>query len=124
MFQLDLQSRLPIYEQLKNKIGELVMLGQLNPDDQLPSVRNVARDLGINPNTVQKAYQDLERDGIIYSVAGRGSYVSPQSGLLPKLEESHIRKITMTIRQAKACGIGEERVIQAVRQVFSEGDEL
>lgn len=124
MFQLDLQSRLPIYEQLKNKIGELVMLGQLSPDDQLPSVRSVARDLGINPNTVQKAYQELERNGIIYSVVGRGSYVSPQAGLLPQLEEEYLRKIMTEVRRAKACGLREERVIQAVRQVFSEDDKL
>lgn len=124
MFQLDLQSRLPIYEQLKNKIGELVMLGQLNPDDQLPSVRSVARDLGINPNTVQKAYQELERYGIIYSVAGRGSYVSPQTGLLPRLEDEYLRRITAEVRRAKACGIAQERISHAVSQAFSEEDKV
>ena len=77
MLSLDLQSRQPIYEQLVRGLSELVSLGALAPDEQLPSVRSLARDLGVNPNTVQKAYQELERSGVIYSVAGRGSFVSP-----------------------------------------------
>ena len=120
MFKLDLQSRQPIYEQLKNKIGELVLLGELKPDDQLPSVRSFARDLGVNPNTVQKAYQDLERDGIIYSVSGRGSYISPQINLNTQLEEAHLRKIRLAVKQAKSCAIKKERVIGCVEEVYGE----
>ena len=74
MFKLDTQSRTPIYEQLKAQITELVVIGALEPGSQLPSVRSLARDLGVNPNTVQKAYQDLERDQVIYSVSGKGSF--------------------------------------------------
>lgn len=122
MFKLDLQSRLPIYEQLKSKLCELVMLGELKPDDQLPSVRSFARELGVNPNTVQKAYQDLERDKIIYSVAGRGSYVSTEIDLNAQLQEQHIKKLKQATTQAKSCGIGEERVVEAVRQVYREGE--
>lgn len=122
MIKLDLQSRQPIYEQLKNKIGELVLLGELKPDDQLPSVRSFARELGVNPNTVQKAYQDLERDNIIYSVAGRGSYISPQISLNARLEETHLRKIRQTVSQAKSCAIAKERVISTVEDVYGEGE--
>lgn len=76
MFKLDTQSRTPIYEQLKAQITELVVIGALEPGSQLPSVRSLARDLGVNPNTVQKAYQDLERDQVIYSVSGKGSFIA------------------------------------------------
>ena len=69
MLQLDLQSRQPIYEQLILRLTELISLGVLEADTQLPSVRTLARDLGVNPNTVQKAYQELERRGITYSVS-------------------------------------------------------
>ena len=76
MYSIDLQSRTPIYEQLYKKIIELIMKKELKPNDQVPSVRILAKDLGINPNTVSKAYQELEHDGIIYSLAGRGSFVA------------------------------------------------
>lgn len=122
MIKLDLQSRLPIYEQLKSKIIELVMLGELLPDAQLPSVRSFARDLGVNPNTVQKAYQELERERIIYSVAGRGSYISPNIDLSQQLGETYIGKIKKAATQAKGCGIAEERAIDAVREVYKKGE--
>lgn len=76
MFILDLQSRTPIYEQLYKKIVELIINKTLKAHDQLPSVRVLAKDLGVNPNTVSKAYQQLEHDGFIYSLAGRGSFIS------------------------------------------------
>lgn len=77
IFQLDLRSRLPIYEQLVEKFKELIIHHVLKPDEQLPSVRVLARDLTINPNTIQKAYGELEAQGYIYSVQGKGSFVSP-----------------------------------------------
>ncbi len=76
MFNIDLTSRVPIYEQLYKKTVELVMKGILKEQTQMPSVRSLAKELGVNPNTVAKAYQQLEHDGIIYSVAGRGSFIS------------------------------------------------
>ena len=76
MFDLDLQSRTPIYEQLYKKTVELIIKGVLKENDQLPSVRSLAKELGVNPNTVAKAYQELERNKIIYSVSGRGSFVA------------------------------------------------
>jgi len=76
LFILDLQSRTPIYEQLYKKIVELIINKTLKAHDQLPSVRVLAKDLGVNPNTVSKAYQQLEHDGFIYSLAGRGSFIS------------------------------------------------
>ena len=81
MYQLDLQSRTPIYQQLKEKILRLIMAGAIGPGDPLPSVRVMARELGINPNTVAKAYQDLEKSGLIYSVAGKGSFISGEEPL-------------------------------------------
>ena len=76
MFTIDLTSRTPIYEQIYFKIIELVIKGSLKENDQIPSVRNFAKESGINPNTVAKAYQELERNGIIYSLTGRGSFIA------------------------------------------------
>lgn len=76
MFDLDLQSRTPIYEQLYKKTIELIIKGVLKENEQLPSVRSLAKEIGVNPNTVAKAYQELERNKIIYSVSGRGSFIA------------------------------------------------
>lgn len=77
MFELDLRSRSPIYEQLVDKIKELIINNVLKPDEQLPAVRVLASELTINPNTIQKAYRELEHLGYIYSVPGKGSFVKP-----------------------------------------------
>ena len=79
MFSIDLTSRIPIYEQIYQKIVMLILNGTLAVNDQLPSVRILAKSTGVNPNTVAKAYQELERSGVIYSVPGRGSFVSAQN---------------------------------------------
>lgn len=82
MFSIDLTSRTPIYEQIYKKIIELIVNGTLSENDQLPSVRNLAKDTGVNPNTVAKAYQELERNGIIYSLQGRGSFIAKPDNTL------------------------------------------
>lgn len=79
MFSIELTSRIPIYEQIYEKIVMLIINGTLAENDQLPSVRSLAKSTGVNPNTVAKAYQELERNGVIYSVPGRGSFVSAQN---------------------------------------------
>ncbi|MBE7681238.1 MULTISPECIES: GntR family transcriptional regulator [Paenibacillus] len=76
MFELDVRSRKAIYEQLVDKIKEMIVYGVLQPDEQLPSVRTLSAQLTVNPNTIQKAYRELEREGYIYSLQGKGSFVS------------------------------------------------
>lgn len=77
MLQLDFRSRVPVYEQLTEKIKELIVHKVMKADEQLPSVRELALELTINPNTIQKAYRELERQGFIYSIQGKGSFVKP-----------------------------------------------
>ncbi|MEQ8176234.1 MAG: GntR family transcriptional regulator [Syntrophomonadaceae bacterium] len=75
MFELDLRSREPIYEQLVEKVKELIINQVLKADEQLPAVRIMASELTVNPNTIQKAYRELEKRGYIYSIPGKGSFV-------------------------------------------------
>lgn len=77
MLQLDFRSRVPVYEQLTEKIKEQIVHKVLKEDEQLPSVRELALELTVNPNTIQKAYRELERQGYIYSVPGKGNFVKP-----------------------------------------------
>ena len=82
MINIDYKDRKPIYEQLVDNIKALVIQGILKRDDQLPSVRQLANDLAINPNTIQKAYTELERQGITYSLKGRGCFIASNIEML------------------------------------------
>ncbi len=120
MIQLDLQNRQPIYEQLIAKMNELISLEVLSPNDQLPSVRALARDLGVNPNTVQKAYQELERQGIIYSVAGKGSFIAPNGKASEILLEQNIQRLKNALQEGRRAGVTKTTVINLVDVVYKE----
>lgn len=105
MFDLDLKSRLPIYEQLVEKLKQLMVSNVLKPHEQLPSVRQLASQLTINPNTIQKAYRELEQQHYIYSLPGKGSFVSPLQDQenTPKLNEL---KAQLEVLLAEALFLG------------------
>lgn len=83
MIQLNYRDSRPIYEQIKDGLRRLVVTGAVARDEKLPSVRELAATLSINPNTIQKAYRDLEAEGFVYTVAGRGSFSAGIEGALP-----------------------------------------
>lgn len=121
MYQLDLQSRTPIYQQLKEKILRLIMAGAIGPGDPLPSVRVMARELGINPNTVAKAYQDLEKSGLIYSVAGKGSFISGEETLDRQMTASVLDRFWEAVREARSAGVDRQTALVLVEEVYKEG---
>ncbi len=121
MYQLDLHSRAPIYQQLKDQILRLIMAGAIGPGDPLPSVRVMARELGINPNTVAKAYQDLEKSGLIYSVAGKGSFISGSDQLGRQVTVSITDKLRKILIELKNAGVALETVLQLTKQVYGGG---
>ena len=91
MFQLDMKSSKSVYEQVIDSIKELVMTGVLSEGSKLPSVRELSRQLTINPNTVQKAFKELERGGYIYTVSGRGTFVSKKEDI--SADETSIQEV-------------------------------
>ena len=121
MYQLDLHSRAPIYQQLKDQILRLIMAGAIGPGDPLPSVRVMARELGINPNTVAKAYQDLEKSGLIYSLAGKGSFISGSDQLGRQVTVSITDKLRKILIELKNAGVALETVLQLTEQVYGGG---
>ena len=120
MYDIDLQSRVPIYEQLYKKITELILKGELKENDKLPSVRELAKELGVNPNTISKAFQTLEHDKIIYSLAGRGSFVAAQNPAL--LREEHLKKMESCLQNAvdaaRLGGISCEEACETLRLLW------
>lgn len=115
MFELDMRSRKPIYEQLVDKLKELIINEVLKADEQLPSVRALAQQLTINPNTIQKAYRELENQGFIYSQKGKGSFVNPSS---LSQDEDKIKKIKAEIEklvlEALYLGVPAEELIEII----------
>ena len=116
MIQIDLQSRVPLYEQLQEQIIRLSMLGILDENQQLPSVRALAREVGVNPNTVAKAYQQLEHQGIIYTVSGRGSFVSPDVLSLQSLRQAALQEVLDAVDKALSRGVSPQQLLDAIRQ--------
>jgi GntR family transcriptional regulator len=80
VFQLDLKSRKSIYEQIVDNVKELIITGILKAEDKIPSVRELSKTLTVNPNTIQKAYRELEYQGYLYTVPGRGAFVASPAG--------------------------------------------
>ena len=115
MIKLDLQSRVPLYEQLQEQIIRLSLMGVLEANEQLPSVRSLAREVGVNPNTVAKAYQELERQGIIYTISGRGSFVSPNVLSLQSPRQAALDEVFEALDKALSRGIAPEEVLEQVK---------
>ncbi|MCQ2492327.1 MAG: GntR family transcriptional regulator [Lachnospiraceae bacterium] len=87
MFQIDYNSNLPIYEQLVRKMKENILKGYLKAGDSLPSVRNMARQLGVTPNTIQKAYRMLEQENVIVTIRGKGAFVAEMKPVINMKEK-------------------------------------
>lgn len=118
MFTIDLTSRAPIYEQIYFKIIELVIKGSLKENDQIPSVRNLAKDTGVNPNTVAKAYQELERNGIIYSLTGRGSFIAKIDNSL--IKEFILSDFDSSVRKAITNGADSYELKERIDRISDD----
>lgn len=118
MFELDIRSRKPIYEQLVERLKELIITEVLTTDEQLPSVRTLAQQLTINPNTIQKAYRELEVQGYIYSIKGKGSFVSPAS---PKQNIEKLRNVktelVKLLSEALYLGMSVEEIYKIINEL-------
>ena len=122
MFIIKPQSRLPIFEQLKAQILEFISLGILAPNDKLPSVRSLAAELAINPNTVAKAYQELELQGYLYTVPGKGCFVL-DNHLDDQIKQVKIKEFKASVAEMKRHQIPESDLVEAVKEVYTKAGE-
>ena len=116
MIILDYKDARPIYEQVVDKFQKLILTGALEPNTKMPSVRSLAVELSINPNTIQRAYAELEREGFIYTVKGRGNFVAYDEGLLSYRRKEIYSKLDELIREAGEIGISRSEMSDYVKE--------
>ena len=120
MLQLDLKSRKSIYEQDMDQLKEQIMTGQMATGEKLPSVRELSKSITVNPNTVQKAYRELERQGYVYTTSGVGTFVADRSEIhadLPALQKAQ-ENLDDAFRQLLFLGIGYEKAKNLTMQII------
>ena len=119
---IDNKSGLPIYDQIYSQIKNQIISGGLREDQLLPSIRNLAKDLGISVITTRRAYDELEREGFIYTVAGKGCFVAAKNTEL--LREENLRQIEERLQEirdlAAACGLSREDIIEMFSVIEEE----
>ena len=120
MIILDYQDRRPIYEQITERFRTLIYQGALPAGSRLPSVRQLAMELSINPNTIQRAYMTLEQEGLIYPVKGKGNFVAETSLIKEKSKEDFRKDFKELIKKGIPTGITEEEMLSMVRKNCEE----
>ena len=120
MIIIDYNDKRPIYEQVADKMQNLIVNGVLEPDSKLPSVRYLAVELSINPNTIQRAYSELERSGFIYSVKGRGNFVRADENLKEKQQEKTLGDLKKQLTICRDQCISREKVMECVAEIYEE----
>ncbi|MEE0968835.1 MAG: GntR family transcriptional regulator [Clostridia bacterium] len=124
IIMVDVKSRVPIYEQIIGSVKKAVLSGLFVADEALPSVRILASELAINPNTIQKAYSELERMGIVYSVPGRGSFVSSNTDEIEKQHREDVKiHLSEAIREAFKVGFTGKDIEGIINNIKEETDK-
>lgn len=122
MILLDYQDRRPIYEQVTEKFRILILRGVLKPGEKMPSVRQLAMELSINPNTIQRAYMALEQEGLIYPVKGKGNFVADSSEIKRLEHRTYLEQFEEVVLKGKNLGISQEELIDKIGELYQGGE--
>ncbi len=120
MYQLNPTVKIPIYEQVKNMIILYITQGVYTPHEILPSIRELASQLAINPNTVSKAYKDLEQEGYIYSIIGKGSFVSEASEIISLEKTKALKKFQKSVERCQKSNISSQDLIKLIKETYHD----
>lgn len=114
---MDFNSNLPIYVQIMNYIKSKIIIGELKPSDKLPSVRELSSTLKVNPNTIQRTYSELEREGVTYTQRGMGTFVTDDKNLIYNLKKSMAKEIVDDfINNMTSLGFSEEDIVRIISE--------
>ena len=123
MFRLDYSDGKPIYEQIKDNIKQLIIDGVFKQDDRIPSVRELAVSMAINPNTIQKAYKELEFEGYVYTVRAKGVFVSPIHKIAEDKDTTKLYKnLEDALKELYFVGESKEKVLDAIEKFYERGN--
>jgi len=123
VFLVNPKSKQPLYEQLVEQLRRQLVLGVMEAGAAMPSVRQLATELGINPNTIQKAYRRMEAEGMILSIPGKGSFVSDDlAELLKKQRKDQQTQLGQMLHACRETGVSKDEILQMVEAVYKEGD--
>lgn len=114
MFQINYRDARPIYEQVKDGFKKMITQHLLAEDEKLPSVREIAGTLAINPNTIQRAYRELEQEGYVYTIVGKGSFVAACSVLEPEHREALLKRLDMIVEELMYFKMTPEEIAEHV----------
>lgn len=120
MILLDYRDKRPIYEQVVEKLERLIMGGALETDSKMPSVRAMGMDLAVNPNTIQRAYNQLEQEGYLYTVSGRGSFVAPESEWREAKKKKMLAEWRLVTERARESGLTREQLAGQLNEIYGE----
>ncbi|MEG1243999.1 MAG: GntR family transcriptional regulator, partial [Oscillospiraceae bacterium] len=120
MFEIDMKSRSPVYVQIKEQVMLLIQLGILKPNDQLPSIRDLSKQLSVNVNTVKRSFSDLEAEGVIFTIMGRGCFVSEDAFSNTRIKENAIKDLRAVINSSISKGITKNDILVLLEELYKE----
>ncbi len=121
MYFIEPLSRTPVYEQLIEQIERYILAGVLKPNEQLPSVRQMSVSLAVNPNTIQKAYSELDSRKIIFSVPGKGCFVSNDAvSIIGGFKRQKLDELKNTLNELKLADVSKEELLELINSVYDE----
>ena len=120
MLNLDYRDARPIYEQVRDNLRRLMVSGAIQEGEKLPSVRSLASNLAINPNTIQRAYMQLEQEGLIYPVKGTGNFIADSEEVRKLSKASYTKELKAMTQKGKAMGMNEEELIYIIGECYKE----
>ena len=121
MFTIDVMSRVPVYEQLIKQVEDQVLKGIMKEGDKMPSVRSLSMELSTNPNTIQKAYMELDRRGILVSVPGKGSFISAEaSKIVGNQSKEKLSDLKEIVRKLAYAGVSKSEITDMIEEVYKK----
>ena len=117
VIQLNYRDARPIYEQVKDGFRHLIIQEVMEKDEKLPSVRELATSLTINPNTIQRAYRELEQEGYVYTIPGKGSFVAGVPEMDGKRKKELLETLDKTVKELKFLGMSPEELVERIRKI-------
>ncbi len=120
LLNLDYRDARPIYEQVRDNLRRLMVSGAIQEGEKLPSVRSLASNLAINPNTIQRAYESLEAEGYVYSIPGKGSFAAPRTGVDEERRDRLLGQFDSLTAELLYLGVTRDRLIARIREKGGE----